>query len=49
MRGHPFPELDEVNFWRPGATTDEIVGGAFFSAYDKMPVARAVRRKSDTA
>ena len=47
------PEIDEVNFWRPGATTtayergtpwfyllrgtDRIVGGAFFSAYDKMP------------
>lgn len=45
--------IDEVNFWRPGATTtlyergtpwfyllrgtDKIVGGAFFSAYDRMP------------
>jgi len=49
--------LDEVNFWRPGATTtlyergtpwfyllrgtDKIVGGAFFSAYDRMPAALA--------
>lgn len=50
-------QLDEVNFWRPGATTtayergtpwfyllrgsDKIVGGAFFSAYDKMPASLA--------
>ncbi len=50
-------EIDEVNFWRPGATTtayhrgtpwfyllkgtSNIVGGAFFSAYDKMPSALA--------
>ena len=51
------PEIEEVNFWRPGATTtlyqrgtpwfyllrgtDQIVGGAFFSAYDRMPVGLA--------
>lgn len=49
--------IEEVNFWRPGATTtayergtpwfyllrgtDKIVGGAFFSAYDKMPASLA--------
>lgn len=50
-------DIEEVNFWRPGATTtlydrgtpwfyllkgtNQIVGGAFFSAYDRMPVAVA--------